>query len=86
MANYPIMQNGELVSPKMEGYKMRCCDCNLVHKIDFAIVKIKKEYPDGSMDVETVEDKFYKVVFRVHRDERATAACRRKKSKEGLRK
>ena len=32
---YVIPQQGEWVLPVLEGYKMRCCDCGLVHRMDF---------------------------------------------------
>jgi hypothetical protein len=51
---------GEWVQPVRRGYKMRCCDCDLVHRMDFRIVNGR-------------------VQFRVFRDQRATAACRRKR-------
>jgi hypothetical protein len=50
---------GEWMQPKQRGFKMRCCDCRLVHVMDFRIVNGK-------------------VQFRPRRDERATAASRRK--------
>jgi hypothetical protein len=40
-------------------YRFRCCDCALVHLIEFHV--------DGDGDVS----------FRVRRDARSTAACRR---------
>jgi hypothetical protein len=49
----------EWIMPKRRGYKMRCCDCRLVHTMDFRI-------KDG------------RVQFKPRRDERATAASRRK--------
>jgi hypothetical protein len=37
MAKYPIKKEGEWVFPRRKGYKFRCCDCGLVHRIDFRI-------------------------------------------------
>ena len=37
MPRYPSVQAGEWVQPVEEGYKMACCDCGLVHKMDFRI-------------------------------------------------
>lgn len=37
MAKYDIVEPDEWIRPVMEGYKMACCDCGLVHKIDFKI-------------------------------------------------
>jgi hypothetical protein len=28
--------------PKMKGYKMQCCDCGLVHEVEFRVVKVIK--------------------------------------------
>lgn len=63
---YPSPKAGEWVRPKMKGYKMMCCDCDLVHRIDFKVIRWGRGH---------------KVTFRVFRDNRATAAARRKPSK-----
>ena len=47
-------------------YRMSCCDCELVHEMQFRTVK----QDNGRVDV----------VFRVKRNNRATAAKRRRKS------
>ena len=60
--SYIQQQDGDVVQPKMKGYKMRCCDCGLVHKIDFFVVK---------------HGRGHKVRFQVWRDQRSTAAGRR---------
>jgi len=52
---------GEWVYPVKRGYKLACCDCGLVHRIDFDNV------PCG---------RGRRVIFRVFRDNRATAAIR----------
>jgi hypothetical protein len=62
VATYPRMKNGEWVKPKKRSYKMACCDCGLVHRMDFIV--------SGR-----------KVIFRMFRDNRATAAMRRRKKK-----
>ena len=36
---YPIVNSGEWVQPIRRGYKMTCCDCGLVHTINFRIHK-----------------------------------------------
>ena len=61
---YKVETAGKWIVPVKHGYKMRCCDCDLVHRIDFDHV------PHG---------RGRKVIFRAWRDERATAACRRKR-------
>lgn len=34
---YEKPEEGEWVQPIKKGYKMACCDCGLVHKMDFRI-------------------------------------------------
>ena len=61
--HYPTVQDGEWVQPKRKGYKMMCCDCGLVHKINFRLVgRLHK-----------------RIQSQAFRDNRATAAARRKK-------
>lgn len=66
MARYGKPKAGEWVRPIKRGYKLACCDCGLVHRMDFAHIK----YGSGR-----------KVIFRAWRDERATAAMRRETKK-----
>jgi len=35
--NYDEPEEGEWVLPVRRGYKMACCDCGLVHRIDFRL-------------------------------------------------
>ena len=32
------IHEGEWVWPKMHNYKMQCCDCGLIHEMDFVVV------------------------------------------------
>ncbi len=52
------------VQPIRRGYKLACCDCGLVHDIDFRIVKRNS---NGAKFIQ----------FRVARNERSTALSRR---------
>lgn len=61
---YETPQEGEWIQPTRKGYKMRCCDCGLVHRLDFRLVHTK-----GGIFIH----------FRAFRDVRSTAATRRKK-------
>lgn len=68
MPRYETVRDGDLVQPKMKGYKMACCDCGLVHEIKFRIVSKKTgKVVNG-----------FKVQFNADRHPRATAAIRRK--------
>lgn len=50
------------VKPKRGGYKMMCCDCGLVHEMQFDYVRKRS----GVF-----------IIFRARRHERATSASRR---------
>ena len=52
------------IYPKHSGFKLMCCECNLVHLIRFGVVE-----KGGKKHVR----------FKIDRDERATSAARRKK-------
>jgi hypothetical protein len=36
--SYPKITDGEWVRPKQEGYRLACCDCGLIHAVNFRIV------------------------------------------------
>lgn len=57
---YTQIHDGEWVEPIMHGFKVKCCDCHLVHEMDFKIIG-------------------HSVKFRATRNNRATAAARRKR-------
>jgi hypothetical protein len=59
---YDEIKDGEWVTPAKKGYKLACCDCGLVHRMDFKHVE---------------QGKSWAVMFRAFRDNRATAAIRR---------
>ena len=65
---YPSPAPGEWVRPVMKGYRMACCDCGLVHKIDFKVI------PWG---------RGHKTLFRCWRDPRATGAKRSWRKRSG---
>jgi len=67
------------IAPQMKGYKMACCDCGLVHDIDFRVVKVAKTYEDGGWDAEDVDDSEYRVIMKARRNNRATGQVRRHK-------
>ena len=61
---YSKPQEGEWIQPIRSGYKFMCCDCGLVHRMDFRLVS----WSSGR-----------KIQFRAFRDNRATAAVRRER-------
>lgn len=52
------------IQPVRKGYKMACCDCSLVHNLDFRLVKRNKS---GA----------HMIQFRASRNARSTALMRR---------
>ena len=60
---YTDLVPGEWTQPIRRGFRLGCCDCGLVHRMNFRLSKDKS----GRNFIE----------FNVFRDERATAAVRR---------
>lgn len=74
---YTQQYDGEWVSPRMNNaYKIKCCDCGLVHKLKFVIFKLTKRKKNGFWVGKRVTG--HKVMLAAWRDVRATAASRRK--------
>lgn len=59
---------GEWIEPTHTGFVDQCCDCALVHVIDFAVVDRKTREPIAGAAVQ----------FKLRVDRRKTAASRRK--------
>jgi len=70
------------VAPVMNGYRMACCDCGLVHEMQFGVFTAI-ENGDGThtMIDETVDGG--RVRFRARRNNRSTAQVRRHMKAEG---
>ncbi len=73
--------------PVMKKYKMACCDCGLVHNIDFQVIrilKVLKKLKNGTQErvAETISDKAYQIRLRATRNERSTAQMRRHDKKK----
>lgn len=54
------IKNGQWVMPLMHGYKMQCCDCGLIHTLDFIVV-------DGE-DLKVVNG--FRVLMRAYREDK----------------
>ena len=39
MASYERPSSGEWFEPRLRGYRLMCCDCGLVHRVDFRIYR-----------------------------------------------
>lgn len=55
--------DNEWIQPIRKGYKMMCCDCGLVHDVDFKLVK---------------HGRGHKILYRATRNNRATGQGKRK--------
>jgi hypothetical protein len=64
---YPVISYGEWTRPRMRDFREQCCDCGLIHRLDFRIVDDRKGTRRRGLRIE----------FRTRRDDRATAAARR---------
>ncbi len=62
--------------PDMVRYRMGCCDCGLVHDIKFEVVKVSRQFKDGSFMADPVKGR-YRVRMKAKRNERSTAQIRR---------
>mgnify|MGYP003139789869 CR=1 FL=1 len=68
------------VPPVMTGYKIACCDCGLVHDMEFLAVEIIKRLPNDEFEYVELDPKKYRVVFRARRNNRSTGQVRRHKA------
>lgn len=50
MARHEPLKDGDWIRPTRRGFKEQCCDCGLVHRMDFRIV-------DGSVEFRVFRDK-----------------------------
>lgn len=66
MPRYRQQYDGDWVRPVMNGYLMKCCDCNLVHKLNFRVIRWGRGH---------------KVEFQAFRHKPATARARKRKVK-----
>ena len=65
---YTQIVEGEWIEPSRKGFVDQCCDCALVHVIDFAVVDRQTKEPIPNATVQ----------FKLRIDRRKTAASRRK--------
>jgi hypothetical protein len=61
---YVKQKDGDWIKPVRRGYRMMCCDCGLVHTLNFKIVK---------------RGRGRAVMFQAFRNNRATAGARQRK-------
>ena len=39
LAQGDLVEEGQWVQPRRHGYRMICCDCGLVHRVNFRLIK-----------------------------------------------
>lgn len=62
--------------PPIQNFKMACCDCGLVHELQFKVLKVTKR--DGKdFEANELEWGKYRIAFRARRNNRATGQIRR---------
>jgi hypothetical protein len=57
----------EWIQPEMSSYTMVCCDCGLVHELQFQVFRTLRHLPDGSYAYEEMQSPRYRVKFRARR-------------------
>ena len=70
---FDVPRSGEWIRPIPRGYRLACCDCELVHRVNFQIVA---DIPGNTKRCRIVRDKSLHVEFQVFRDQQTTARHR----------
>jgi hypothetical protein len=76
---YSVIPYGEWTRPRMQNFREQCCDCGLIHRLDFRIVEERGGAGTGGRVASQRSPRAGKryIEFRTRRDDRATAAARR---------
>lgn len=62
--------------PIMKGYKLACCDCGLVHDMEFRVLQVTKRLKNGSWAGKKMSLGKWRIEFRAKRNNRSTALIR----------
>ena len=46
--NYDVISYGEWTRPRKQNFREQCCDCGLIHRLDFRIVDGKVEFRNAA--------------------------------------
>jgi hypothetical protein len=68
MSEYPTQEENKWVTPVMDNYGMKCCDCGLIHLVDFQATKVVEVHGEDDKTHEPLSTKKYGVRFRVRRE------------------
>ena len=66
------------IAPQMKDYKLVCCDCGLVHRINFHVRQVVKHKKNGVFTHKEPKGEMA-VFFQAARDDRSTGQKRRNK-------
>lgn len=58
--------------PIMTNYHMACCDCDLVHTINFRVLEVIKVYKNGKRGGNILPKNKYIIEFKIRRNEKLT--------------
>lgn len=76
--SYPIDEGGKRFVPVMQGFRMACCDCGLVHVIDFEVIERIRPLKNGKWEYRLpAKGERFRVAMTARRDNRATGQLRR---------
>lgn len=64
------------ITPVMRGYLMACCDCGLVHEVQYNALITKNHTTRGRFRAKKLPSKEFRVEFRVKRRDGLTAKKR----------
>jgi len=67
MPRYEQPEEGEWVQPIEEGYKIACCSCGLVHKVDFRVVDGRAQFRVFAAPRSTGQIRRHRKVMPTHR-------------------
>jgi hypothetical protein len=78
-SSYEVIEYGEWTRPRMRDFRAQCCDCGLIHRLDFRIVDAKGRARPSSRSTKGCSNSSPRlhIEFRTRRDNRATAGARR---------
>lgn len=79
---HPPMKKGSKfthwIRPVMTGYHLSCCDCGLVHTINFQAIQITKRMKAPLHKYIELNKKDYQVEMKIRRNEKLTKQERKK--------
>lgn len=67
------------VTPVMRRYRLVCCDCSLVHEMEFDALKVNTRTTRSRFNASKLSTRAYRVAFRVRRKNGLTAQLRKRK-------